>query len=353
MPQPNPVRPKASSKSAAATAALPPKKTAAMPDARSHGTPKRVFLHLLMIAMLYVSVIASLTLYFQYINHFFFDPVLDFRLNIFNGIRWGSAVLVVAFPVLVYTTVLISKEFKADPALRQMKMRRWLLYFTQFITAITIIVDLMVLVYRFYGGELTIRFGLKILAVLIVAALVLGYYRWELKRTALESAVPRIVTIVVSLVLAVSLGSAFFVAGTPAEQRAIRLDEQRVSHLQQMQSFVYDYASSERELPQDIAALTAWAGELPTDPETGAAYVYRKTASDAFDLCATFSSTTEGELTPQYGPEFARPAGEVALGVRSIGIDSWDHPEGEYCFDRQIQFTSTTTTTPTAVPEKL
>ena len=39
-------------------------------------------------------------------------------------------------------------------------MRKWLVYFTLFISAITIIVDLMIFVYNFLDGELTVKFFL-------------------------------------------------------------------------------------------------------------------------------------------------------------------------------------------------
>lgn len=303
----------------------------------TNATPKHVFLHLLMIAMLYISVVAIITLAFQYINHIFFDPAFSQRLSIFSGIRWSSSALIVAFPVLVYISYLLGKDMRATPALRFMKTRRWLLYFTQFATALTIIIDLMVLIYEFYGGEITPRFILKVVVVLIVAAIVLGYYRWELHRETEESNIPKIAAIVIGVALVASIVSGFFIAGTPAEQRAVRLDEQRINDLWSVQSSILSFAQTKATLPKTMETLTAWSGELPNDPDTDQAYVYTKTSATTFELCATFGSdqTTEESLS-YYGTTYPEKIGLVSTQL--VGGSSWKHPEGYYCFPREVEF---------------
>src|SRR3990167_795339 len=243
---------------------------------KGYATPKHVFLHLLMIAMLYISVIAFITLYFQYANEIFFDTAFTFRESIYGGIRWGSSALIVAYPVLVYLTWVLQKEFKLQPGLRDMKARRWLLYFTQFLTAITIIVDLMVLIYEFYGGEITARFVSKVIVVLVVAALVLGYYRWELHRSDAVTKLPKIMASSVGAVLLVSIIAGFFIAGTPAEQRGKRLDDERINGLIQVQNAVLSFSQTQETFPATLAALEVWSGSLPNDPENDEPYEYVK-----------------------------------------------------------------------------
>lgn len=304
---------------------------------KSYITPKHVFLQLLMIAMLYASVIAAITLYFQYANQIFFDSAFTYRESIYSGIRWGSSVLLVAFPVLVYTSWLIQKEINKQALVRQMKTRRWLLYFTQFVTAITIIVDIMILIYEFYGGEITARFVSKIVVVLIIAAIVLGYYRWELHRTDTPSSLPKLMASSVGVLIVASVVGGFFIAGTPAEQRAVRLDEQRVNHLLEIQNQVVNYVQTKDQLPADQVTLESWAGLLPTDPLTAEPYTYSKTSTTTFQLCATFAAVLEDNL---YGDHYYQPAygpyGEKTV-PQLVGGSSWIHPSGEYCFDRTIE----------------
>lgn len=301
-------------------------------------TPKHVFLQLLMIAMLYASVVAAITLYFQYANQIFFDSAFTYRESIYSGIRWGSSVLLVAFPVLVYTSWLIQKEINRQALVRQMKTRRWLLYFTQFVTAITIIVDIMILIYEFYGGEITARFVSKIIVVLVIAAIVLGYYRWELHRTEALSPLPKLMAISVGLVIAGSVIGGFFIAGTPAEQRAVRLDDQRISNLSEIQNQVINYLQTKNELPTDQITLENWAGFLPTDPVTTEPYRYSKTSATTFELCATFASELVDDI---YGSHYYETAYGPVYGEKAVpqlvGGSSWLHPVGDYCFDRTIE----------------
>lgn len=302
-----------------------------------HATPKHVFLHLLMIAMLYITVIASITLYFQYINHWFFEPTFDFKASIFNSIRWASSVLIVAFPVLVWTTYVIHKELIATPDRLNMKTRRWLLYFTQFATAITIIIDVMILIYQFYGGELTARFGLKIGVVFIVATLVLGYYRWELRRGNTASTLPKIVAGIVGVLLLASIISGFFIAGTPSEQRAVRFDEERINDLMMIQDQVVSYAISNSSLPENGEVLTDWAGELPLDPDTNLPYTYTKVSDTEFTMCATFSTEQTDTELQSYYPMYT----EKAIDAQLIGGVTWKHTVGDYCFTRTVAFPET------------
>lgn len=311
--------------------------TTELTPTRSGIGPKHVFLHLLMIAMLYVSVIAIITLSFQYTNYIFFDPAFSMRASIFSGIRWSSSALIVAYPVLVYVSYLLGKDMRATPALRQMKTRRWLLYFTQFATALTIIVDLMVLIYEFYGGEITPRFILKIVVVLIVAAIVLSYYRWELHRVDEAARIPKIVASIIGVALVGCIVSGFFIAGTPAQQRAVRLDEQRISDLWSIQSSVVSYAQTKAALPKNMTTLTDWVGELPRDPDTDTAYTYTKTSATTFELCANFGSDQATEQTDYFGMSYPEKIGPSPT-AQLVGGSSWKHPQGEYCFAREVEF---------------
>ena len=145
-------------------------------------TPQDVFYHLLSIVTLYMSAISFITLLLQLINTWFPDP-LDYGYGVDGVIRWSAAILIVAFPVYLLMMWLINKDIAAEPARREIRVRKWLGYLTLFIAAITAIIDVGTLVYNLLGGELTTRFILKILVVLAVAATVFFYYLRELRDT--------------------------------------------------------------------------------------------------------------------------------------------------------------------------
>ncbi len=313
-----------------------------------HITPKSAFLHLFLIAMLYASVIAILTVLFQYVNLAYPDTLTGgyySRTNIFGLLNWGSAVLVIAFPALVAVSTVLEKEFLKDDTKRHTPERKWLLYLTQFITALTIVISLMALVYNFYNGGLTIRFGLKVLATLTVAAATLGYYRWELVRSGKRSQTPLITAVTSSVCVLIVLATAFFIGASPQNQRAEKFDQQRMDHLSSLQSQVIGFWQAKKTLPNTVDEMnnTLQGYIIPKDPETSKAYTYKKTGELQFELCATFG-------TQSYNYETEKAAGNVIdsrgtadeTKAASLSVapydpyQTWLHTKGEYCFTRTI-----------------
>lgn len=147
--------------------------------------PKDVFLHILAILALYVSAGSFMALIFQYINVLIPDPLERggyYTLqSSYQTIRWSIATLVVVFPAYVASSWYLNKLYLENSARRELKSRRWLFYFTLFAAAGFIIGDLVTLIFNLLGGELTLRFFLKILTVFFVAGAVFYYYLWELK----------------------------------------------------------------------------------------------------------------------------------------------------------------------------
>ena len=153
-------------------------------------SPKDVFLHLLVIIALYASAVGLLVLLFQYVNLAFPDPALEgatyTREGYFSSIRFSVSSLVVVFPVFLFTSWFLNKGYNRTPSKRNLKIRKWLVYFTIFAAALVIIGDLITLIYNFLGGELTVRFILKVLAVFFVAGSIFTYYFWDVRKYKTE-----------------------------------------------------------------------------------------------------------------------------------------------------------------------
>lgn len=149
-------------------------------------SPKDVFLHLLAIVTLYTSAISFLVLIFQYVNVLLPDPISPdgfYHLSsAYSRIRWSISSLIVVFPVYILTTWYLNKSYAAVPSKSNLRIRKWLIYFTLFAAALIIIGDLVTLINNLLGGELTLRFILKVASVFFVAASVFTYYFWELKK---------------------------------------------------------------------------------------------------------------------------------------------------------------------------
>lgn len=144
---------------------------------------REAFLYLLLFTTLYLSAYNLGQLFFQFINLAIPDPAAAYSGSaaIQRAIRWSVSSLVVAFPVFLYLSALTGKEVRRDPVKRASKVRRWLTYLTLFIAASIVIGDLIALLNDVLGGELTLRFVLKVLTVGLIAGGLFFYYLHDLR----------------------------------------------------------------------------------------------------------------------------------------------------------------------------
>lgn len=292
---------------------------------------------MLMVATLYASVAAFLTLIFQYVAVAFPDALGDYYPGILDTIRRSEAILLIVFPVYLFLSWLIGRDMASEPTLYDFKLRKWLIYFTLFVSAITIIIDLVVLIYNLLGGELTTPFILKVIAVLATAVAVFGYYFWDLRASGRERArVPRFAAIAAAVIVLTALVAGFFIVGSPASQRSRRFDEQRVQHLQTLQSQIVNYWMLKQKLPDSLDALrdNISGFSAPRDPETGQPYDYQAGDKLSFQLCGVFHLGTDIAGSPQ--EKFSsRPA--VPYGAYGDAHnENWTHGAGRSCFSRTI-----------------
>ena len=150
-------------------------------------SPKDVFTHLLAIVTLYLSSIALGTLLFQFVNLGFPDALQGDGYWVMqsarSAMRFAIASLIVAFPAYLLTMRYLFRGYAKEPAKRDLRIRKWLIYFTLFAAALVMIGDLIALINEFLGGELTVRFLLKALSVLLIAAGVFYYYLTDVRKT--------------------------------------------------------------------------------------------------------------------------------------------------------------------------
>lgn len=158
-----------------------------VPRPRPQLSAKETFMYLVMFSTLYTSAYHLGSLLFDFINKAFPDPA-DTRVlfHARDSMRWAVSSLLIAFPVYMYTSILIHKGLLENPVKRNSPVRRWLTYLTLFIAAIILIGDMITLVYNVLGGELTIRFYLKVAVVGIIAGAIFGYYLLDLRREERE-----------------------------------------------------------------------------------------------------------------------------------------------------------------------
>jgi len=160
-----------------------------VPRARPYLSAREAFMYMVLFGTLYTSAYSLGSLVFDFINRAFPDPAVSFQGSddyLRQSIRWAVSSLIVAFPVFLYTSWLTGRAINLDPTKRASKVRRWLTYFTLFVAACALIGDVTTLIYNLLGGELTVRFVLKVITVALIAGTGFVYYLRDLRLDEME-----------------------------------------------------------------------------------------------------------------------------------------------------------------------
>lgn len=152
-----------------------------VPRRKPYLSARDAFVYLVLFVCLFISAWAFGSLLFDFINRGLPDVLRQYENWDDTQLRMSIAMLVVAFPIYLWLSSLMAKAIRRDPDKRASKIRKWLTYITLFVAAGVIIGDLITLFFNLLGGELTLRFILKVVVVLIIAGAVFGWYLWDLK----------------------------------------------------------------------------------------------------------------------------------------------------------------------------
>jgi hypothetical protein len=157
-----------------------------VPRPRASLSAREAFFYLLMFAALYLAAWHLCSLTFELLNRAMPDPTDDAlalrQLMSDQSMRWSTASLLIAFPVFLWMARLVARAVVRDPIARLSPVRRWLTYLTLFLAAIALIGDTITLVYNLLGGEITVRFLLKVLVIGVVSGSIFTYYLADLRR---------------------------------------------------------------------------------------------------------------------------------------------------------------------------
>ncbi len=275
-------------------------------------SPKQFFLHLFSTGALFAAVISFLTVIFQSVNVWLPDT-LSYYGGVNESMRLALAALLVFTPSYLWAMNKLAK----DPA----GQIPWLSHLTVFVAGITFLVDLMIVFYQFFGGELTARFGIKSLAVLLVAAGVFYFYRGWIKGFTDSRPTKLFTWIFAGLSLAI-LVMGFFAGGAPWTVRTRELDVRRTQDLMGVQNYVLSFWQKENKLPENLPI-----DFLPRDPETMKMYEYKPLGDLRFEVCADFKLPADDNNSRDY---YAYP---------SPTEKDWyvfSHGAGRVCFERVI-----------------
>ena len=263
---------------------------------------KEAFLYLLSFATLATWTCALGSLLFTLIDRAFPDAVASQNYAYYPdyNISGEMAAILVAFPIYLLAMRFILRATGSVPETLESRVRAWLTWLALFLTAGIVVGDLIAFLAYFLRGELSVRFTLKVLVVLILAGSIFWYYLSSLRRLPGRHG---LLAAIASVAVLASIIAGYSHLGSRERQRDLQADQRRIQHLGYLQGEVS--AAWKRD-----GSLPAAAGARFKDPVTGAPYTYRPGSGSKYEICATFADP---------GPEWDQ---------------QWPHNAGLTCFTR-------------------
>jgi Domain of unknown function (DUF5671) len=295
-------------------------------------TPRNVIVQIGGLIALYLSVSFFLTLVFGLINLAYPDTA-DTYYDIegaSDSVRLGIAMLTVFFPTYIALTRITHTIRRKDSTSELGQLTKWLIYLTLLIAGLVLLGTLVMTLYTFLNGDITSRFIMKAATVLGVVGMSFHYYLLEAKGYWIKHESRSFMFAVgASLVVILALAFGFGHIETPATVRDMKLDEQQLNDLRNIQWQIENYYSmSSGTLPTTLEDAYKESGAaVPVAPDGRTAYRYKQTEK-GFELCAAFSrdSADTGMTPPLIDPK--------AIIKNS---ENWNYKAGDYCFERTVK----------------
>lgn len=247
-----------------------------------------------------------------------------------SSIRYAIALLIVFFPAFIWMTRLVNQAKRSESNFYH-ALTRWVLYLALLVGGLVLLGDLVAVILTFLNGELTTRFILKALTILVVVGSPMYYY-WQDSKEYWKGNERQSVTIgaVVSLIVGATIIFGYTKIDSPQVVREARLDQQQIFDLQDIQWRVEAYYADNASLPKDLSLVYTDLPK-PSAPENRADYRYQVTDETSYELCATFM-----KATPESERMMAKPIYDTSYNPNNF---NWEHNAGEKCFERTVAVT--------------
>lgn len=155
-----------------------------VPRPRPYTDARETFLYGILFVAMYVGAFNGGALIFAVIERVFPEGVRIIGLR--ETARAPLAALVAALPVFIYASRLTARDIRLDPAKRVSEIRTKLTYLTLFVSAAVMIGVVAGLLYGLLGGELTVRFVLKAITAIAIAAGIFRYYLTDIRSASAQ-----------------------------------------------------------------------------------------------------------------------------------------------------------------------
>lgn len=293
----------------------------------SNNSAKFAFYYILSLVALIAMAMSTGTVVFQIINKYIIDVVNQYSGEYSDDMMKSViSVIFISAPIYFFITIQIMKNLFTGELDKESPIRKWLGYFIILISSFVVIGWLIGTLNGFLNGELTLKFLLKAITSLVISGAIFGFYFYDIKRVEVKDKKDKVVKIYFWAALAVvviSFAGALFVVETPAQTRDRKMDEQVISSLSNVHSYLDRYYTEKGKLPKDFSILVKEYVLQEKDfanPITKEKFEYKVVDATHYEVCSVFKASNKkpNDRTNYYGQVI------------------WDHDAGHYCFMQKI-----------------
>lgn len=142
------------------------------------------FQYVILFITLYVSATALGGILHHAVDRFISDPLTRVDYGAAVGevfIKGYLAAIIVAYPIFAFLFVVLKKQVLERPGVRNLRIRKILIYLTMIGTFIIMIGHLITTIYSLLGGSVTMKSLAHLLVTLVVAGSIFGYLLNEVR----------------------------------------------------------------------------------------------------------------------------------------------------------------------------
>jgi hypothetical protein len=265
---------------------------------------------------------------FQIINKSITDLTEGFNSNYSAyALKFAISTIIVSAPIFFISVWQINKNLFLGLLDKNSCIRKWLTYFILFVSSVTITSYLVLLIFNFLNGELTIKFILKTVVAIIISGIVFSYYFYDIKKIV-EKTKSKITQIYfygsIIIIITTLIAGCFFVE-SPQETRNKKQDYMVLEKFNNLERAINSYYSSKKKLPKNFEKLLSNGfiqnANETENSKTKEKFEYKIISEDTYELCANFKTSNKNNYqTDDY---------------RYLD-NQWPHDKGYQCIKKPI-----------------
>jgi len=301
-------------------------------DTQNNAAKYAFFYMLSLVALIFMALSAGMII-FQIINKNIIDIINQYQGRYSpEQLKFAISALIISAPIFYITVWQIFKNLASGALKKDSGIRKWLTYLILFISSVVMLGWLIGTVNSFLDGDLTVKFILKSITAIGIAAAVFTFYFYDIRREEVDNKKNNIIRIYLFgslvLVIAIFTASLFFVE-SPTETRNRKIDNAILEDFNIIDGAITTYYDENGQIPMDFAVLKEDFSYLSDNdfknPVNGEKYEYKIMGENKYELCTAFMSSNKDENADQndyYKDRWPHEAGYQCLSQKARNIEN-------------------------------